>query len=459
MPLGTALPELAADLLARLGHWTRAHHRGLALGTLLGLAGFGITAFGIAPLAPDAAQLPQRLLLEPIVPPSLDGQLEALAGLRLQLSRGEVTRASDTADSLLRRLGIQDAAAAQWMRSDALARRVVEGRPGKLVQAQVDAQGRLVSLVARFPVDEADSPVPLHFHRFEITRQGDSFTSRAEQRPLERLPRLASGRIDSSLFAATDDANIPDSIAVQMAEVFATDIDFRRELRKGDRFSLIYESLSADGEPVPWGNGRLLAAEFVNNGKTYQAAWFGEGRGGYYDLNGQSKRRAFLSSPLAFSRVTSGFAMRFHPIHKTWRAHLGTDYGAPTGTPVRSVGDGNVVFTGWQNGYGNVVRIQHAGGRETVYAHLSRIDVRKGQRIGQGDRLGAVGATGWATGPHLHFEFLVGGKHQDPQIIAKASEVIELDAAQRSRFAGTAQALSQQLALASRIDGHPGQFE
>ncbi|MBQ0957988.1 M23 family metallopeptidase [Ideonella sp. 4Y11] len=459
MPLGTALPEFAADLLARLGRWTRTHHRGLALSTLLGLAGFGVTAFGIAPLAPDAAQLPQRLLLEPIVPPSLDGQLEALAGLRLQLSRGEVTRASDTADSLLRRLGVEDAAAAQWMRSDALARRIIEGRPGKLVQAQVDAQGRLLSLVARFPVDEADSPVPQSFHRFEITRQGDSFSSRAEQRPLERLPRLASGHIDSSLFAATDEANIPDGVAVQMAEVFSTDIDFRRELRKGDRFSLIYESLSADGEPVPWGNGRLLAAEFVNNGKTYQAAWFGEGRGGYYDLNGQSKRRAFLSSPLAFSRVTSGFAMRFHPIHKTWRAHLGTDYGAPTGTPVRSVGDGSVVFSGWQNGYGNVVRIQHSGGRETVYAHLSRLDVRKGQRVGQGDRLGAVGATGWATGPHLHFEFLVGGKHQDPQIIAKASEVIELDPSQRGRFASIAQEVSHQLALATRIDGHPGQVE
>ncbi|MBQ0932346.1 M23 family metallopeptidase [Ideonella sp. 4Y16] len=459
MPLGTALPEFAADLLARVGRWTRAHHRGLALSTLLGLAGFGVTAFGIAPLAPDAAQLPQRLLLEPIVPPSLDGQLEALAGLRLQLTRGDVTRASDTADSLLRRLGVEDAAAAQWMRSDALARRLIEGRPGKLVQAQVDAQGRLLSLVARFPVDEADSPVPQFFHRFEITRQGEHFSSRAEQRPLERLPRLASGRIDSSLFAATDEANIPDGVAVQLAEVFSTDIDFRRELRKGDRFSLIYESLSADGEPVPWGNGRLLAAEFVNNGKTYQAAWFGEGRGGYYDLKGQSKRRAFLSSPLAFSRVTSGFAMRFHPIHKTWRAHLGTDYGAPTGTPVRSVGDGSVVFSGWQNGYGNVVRIQHSGGRETVYAHLSRIDVRKGQRVGQGDRLGAVGATGWATGPHLHFEFLVGGQHQDPQVIAKASEVIELDPAQRGRFASLAQTVSSQLALATRIDGHPGQFE
>jgi murein DD-endopeptidase MepM/ murein hydrolase activator NlpD len=336
---------------------------------------------------------------------------------------------------------------------------LVEGRPGKLVQARVDDRGRLLSLVARYPVEQADSPVPTHFQRLSIERSGQQLASRIELRPLESTPRLASGSIDSSLFAATDRADIPDAVAVQLAEVFSADIDFRRELRKGDRFSLVYETLSADGEPVPWGSGRVLAAEFVNAGKTYQAAWFGEGRGGYYDLSGRSKRRAFLSSPLAFSRVTSGFAMRFHPIHQTWRAHLGTDYGAPTGTAVRSVGDGSVSFAGWQNGYGNVVRLQHAGGRETVYAHLSRIDVRRGQRVGQGDRLGAVGATGWATGPHLHFEFLVGGRHQDPQVIAKASETVELDAAQRGRFAAAAQVVSSQLALASRLDGHPGRVE
>jgi murein DD-endopeptidase MepM/ murein hydrolase activator NlpD len=157
----------------------------------------------------------------------------------------------------------------------------------------------------------------------------------------------------------------------------------------------------------------VLAAEFVNAGRTHQAVWFvdGQGRGAYFGPDGLSRRRAFLASPLEFSRVTSGFAMRFHPLLKSWRAHLGVDYGAPTGTAVRSVGDGVVHFAGRQNGYGNVVEVQHGNERSTLYAHLSRIDVRKGQRVEQGESLGAVGATGWATGPHLHFEFRVAGHH------------------------------------------------
>jgi murein DD-endopeptidase MepM/ murein hydrolase activator NlpD len=243
--------------------------------------------------------------------------------------------------------------------------------------------------------------------------------------------------------------------------MFAAEIDFHRELRKGDSFSVVYEALTADGEPIAWsqGSGRVLAAEFINNGKSHQAVWFGEGKGGYFDFNGQSQRRAFLASPMAFSRVTSGFAMRFHPIMQKWKAHLGVDYGAPTGTAVRSVGDGVVSFAGQQNGYGNVVQIQHAGDRMTVYAHLSRIGVRKGERIEQGQQVGAVGATGWATGPHLHFEFRVRGQHQDPLVIAKASETLALDAAQKARFAQQAQQLKTQLKVAEALTGQPGRVE
>ena len=461
MPPAREPQELLRSALAALGDWAHRHHRALGAGTLALLAGFGVTAFGIAPLAPDAAELPRRLVVEAIEPQGLDAQLEALAGLKLQLRRSDVTRASDTVDGLLQRLGVADAAAATWIRQDPLARRLLEGRAGKLVQAEVGPQGQLQSLVARYPADTPGSSVPTHFQRLRLVRDGAHWSSRVEVAPLEATTRLASGSIESSLFAATDSAQIPDAVAVQMAEVFSTDIDFRRELRKGDRFSLVYETLLADGEPVPWGSGagRLLAAEFVNNGKSYQAVWWGEGRGGYFDADGQSKRRAFLASPLEFSRVTSGFSMRLHPILQTWRAHLGTDFGAPTGTPVRSVGDGTVSFAGVQNGYGNVVRIAHAGGRETVYAHLSRIDVRKGQRVGQSERIGAVGATGWATGPHLHFEFLVGGRHQDPQVIAKASEVVTLEPAQRPRFREAASVRRTQLALAARVEGHPGRVE
>ncbi|HET7792576.1 MAG TPA: M23 family metallopeptidase, partial [Rhizobacter sp.] len=206
------------------------------------------------------------------------------------------------------------------------------------------------------------------------------------------------------------------------------------------------------GEPITWNqaSGRVLASEFVNNGRSYSAVWYQEpnSKGGYYSFDGESKRRAFLASPMEFSRVTSGFSMRMHPILKTWRAHLGVDYGAPTGTAVRSVGDGVVDFAGWQNGYGNVVQIRHSNDRTTLYGHLSRIDVRKGQRVDQGMRIGAVGATGWATGPHLHFEFKLKGQQQNPLVIAKTSEAITLSPASRVQFAMVAQQLRRQLETA-----------
>jgi murein DD-endopeptidase MepM/ murein hydrolase activator NlpD len=164
--------------------------------------------------------------------------------------------------------------------------------------------------------------------------------------------------------------------------------------------------------------------------------WFTreDGRGGYYGADGRSLRRSFLASPMEFSRVTSGFAMRFHPLLQRWRQHLGVDYAAPVGTPVRTVADGVVSFSGWQNGYGRTIEIDHGNGRTTLYAHLSRHDVKRGQRVQQGQRIGAVGMTGWTTGPHLHFEFRVNGTHQDPLRIAKASEAGVLDGASRPRF-------------------------
>jgi murein DD-endopeptidase MepM/ murein hydrolase activator NlpD len=176
-----------------------------------------------------------------------------------------------------------------------------------------------------------------------------------------------------------------------------------------------------------------------------------DGRGAYYDLSGQSKRRTFLASPLEFSRVTSGFAMRMHPILQRMRAHKGVDYAAPTGTPVRVVGDGVVEFAGWQNGYGNVVVVAHSNHRKTLYAHLSRIDVRQGERLAQGQHVGAVGATGWATGPHLHFEFIAGGVQQDPLLIAKASEAVSLAPAEKPLFEQFAQTAKLKLEVARSV--------
>ena len=432
-----------------------AKHPRALTATVVGLLGsFAVTAFGIAPLAPDAADLPKRVLVESLPVTDITPQLDELASHAIALSRSEQTRSSDTPDSLLKRAGAFDPAAAAFLRTDAQARRILQGRAGKLVQITADSEGLVQKIVARFPAEKPEQ-LGTHFTRLTVERNGQGFQARTETAPLQSQVVLGSGTIRSSLFAATDDAGIPDAIASQMADMFSGDIDFHRELRKGDRFSVVFETMTADGEPATWSqsSGRVVAAEFVNNGRTHTAVWFKEatGRGGYYGFDGQNKRRAFLASPLEFSRVTSSFAMRFHPILQRWQAHLGTDFGAPTGTPVRSVGDGTVEFAGWQNGFGNVIYVRHAGDRQTVYAHLSRIDVKKGQRIDQGQRIGAVGATGWATGPHLHFEFRVNGRHQDPRIIARASESIPLPATAKAQFTQTVASVKSQLAVAESI--------
>jgi murein DD-endopeptidase MepM/ murein hydrolase activator NlpD len=441
----------------RVEAFAARHPKALTASVVSLLSCFAVTAFGIAPLAPDAAELPTRVVVETLTTPDIAAQLDALADAGLSLSRSEATRASDTPDSLLKRAGAFDPAAATFLRTDPLARRILQGRAGKVVHLTADAAGQVEQIVARFPAERAEQQAS-HFTRLTISRAAHGFVSRLETAPLQTQVRLGSGSIRTSLFAATDEANIPDAIASQMADMFSGDIDFHRELRKGDRFSIVYEALTADGEPVPWdgGVGRLVAGEFVNNGKTHSAVWFKDaatGKGSFYGLDGQSKRRAFLASPMEFSRITSGFAMRFHPILQSWRQHNGVDYGAPMGTPVRTVGEGVVEMAGWQNGFGNVVHVRHSGDRSTVYAHLSKIDVKKGQRIEQGQRIGAVGRTGWATGPHLHFEFRVGGRHVDPRAIARASEALTLPNYARSQFQATVASVKTQLAVAEGMDG------
>jgi murein DD-endopeptidase MepM/ murein hydrolase activator NlpD len=303
---------------------------------------------------------------------------------------------------------------------------------------------RLEKLTVRWAPDDSGS-----FQRLVIDQAGGRFAARVESAPLTASTRLASGAIRTSLFAAADEARIPEAIASQLADIFAGDIDFHRALRKNDRFNIVYEALEADGEPLR--TGRILSAEFVNAGTTHQAMWFEEAgqKGGYYTLDGRSLRHSFLASPMEFSRVTSGFAMRFHPILNQWRAHLGVDYGAPMGTEVRTVGDGVVEFAGVQNGFGNVIIVKHGNSAETVYAHLSRINVKMGQKVEQGQHIGAVGATGWATGPHLHFEFRVNGIHQDPLVAARESATTPVSAAARPAFERMSQVMRSQLAAAS----------
>src|SRR5690606_15273846 len=242
----------------------------------------------------------------------------------------------------------------------------------------------------------------------------------AEQEiPAERNVQVAVGTIRSSLFGATDAAGVPYGVARQMIDILSSDVDFFRDLRAGDQFRVIYENYATNG--VNARSGRILALEFVNDGKSYEAVWFdpqtaGES-GSYYGFDGSSRRRAFLRVPLEFTRVSSGFGMRRHPVLNTLRGHRGVDYAAPTGTPVQATADGVIDFSGTQRGYGKTLVVEHHGQYSTLYAHLSRFapGMTKGTKVSQGQTIGYVGSTGMATGPHLHYEFRVAGKQIDPQ--------------------------------------------
>ena len=444
-------------LAARLVH---NHPKQLSIAvTALLLGGAGAT-YAVASLAPDAANLPVRTIVEDVQPLPLLSQYDTLQTQSMRLYRSDATRTNDTAESLLKRLGVYDPQAAAFFRADTVVQQTLMGRAGRNITVEASEGNTLLKLSARWsPEDDG------MFKRLTVEKTASGFQSKLETLPMTASSRLASGTINTSLFAATDDARIPDAIAVQLAEIFSGDIDFHRALRKGDRFSVSYETLEGDGEPMR--AGRVLSAEFVNAGKNFQAMWFQEpaangsaaastashtlSKGGYYTLAGESLRRSFLASPMEFSRVTSGFKMRFHPILQTWRAHLGVDYAAPTGTPVRTVGDGVVQFAGTQNGFGNVVMVKHHNNSVTVYAHLSRINVHGGQSVSQGQNVGAVGQTGWATGPHLHFEFRVNGAHKDPLMLAKQSDSVPVSANARAAFNQASTQVRMQLTAAATM--------
>jgi murein DD-endopeptidase MepM/ murein hydrolase activator NlpD len=318
----------------------------------------------------------------------------------------------DTLATLLARLGISDSAAFQYLRSNAEARVLTNNlRPGRAIRAETDGDGELVNLSYSLSPSETVT----------IERDGDQFTTSKAELQLERRVQMKSAEIRHSLFGAADATGLPDSVTTQIAEVFSGDIDFYKDIRKGDRFQVVYEMFYHQGEFVK--AGRVLTAEFINNGKTFAAVWYDnpadKEASGYYTPDGKNLRKAFLRSPLEFSRVTSGFGGRMHPIHNTWRQHTGVDYGAPSGTRIRATSDGVIEFAGRQGGYGNVVIVRHQGRFTTLYAHMSGFapGVKTGARVSQGEVVGYVGQTGWATGPHLHYEFRVASAAVNPLTI------------------------------------------
>ena len=412
------------------------------------LLGGGGGAFAVANLGPDAAKLPIRTLVETLEIANLDQQITALEQKTLKLYRNDITRGTDTADSLLRRLGLVDSAAATYIRQTPEVRQALLNRSGRNVSVETNEQQQLLTLTTRWLKNENDK----QFQRMVITRNDqNNFSVRTDTAPLTASVRMAGGTVASSLYAASDEARLPDSVTRQLADVFSGQIDFHRALRKGAVFSVVYETLEAEGEPLR--TGRLLSAEIINDKKTYNAVWFQEPgqKGAYYTMDGDSLRRAFLASPMPYSRRTSGFGMREHPILQTMRAHMGVDYAAPIGTPVISVADGVVVESSFHGAYGNMVVIQHNANQSTAYAHLSRMNVRKGQAIKQGEVVGAVGSTGLSTGPHLHFEFRINGRHVDPLTLAQQGPAEPIAAALRPQFNQRAQYARSQLMAAAQM--------
>lgn len=434
----------AEELLAsRVAYTFRTYPKQITAVIAAALLSAGTLA--VASLGPDASDLPVQQVLEATAPLSFAEQSQSLENFSFTLFRTDITRSSDTAEALLKRLGISDPAATAFVRGSSEARNALFARAGRTITAEATQENQLKKLSARW-IPDGDGG----FKRFVVERTPGGFVALTERDTLTPGSRLASGTIRTSLFAAADDARIPDAVASQLADIFAGDVDVR-SLRKGDRFAVVYETFEADGQALR--SGRVLSAEFESGGKVHQAVWFQPAagqKGSYYRPNGDSLRKAYLSSPVEFSRVSSGFAMRMHPILNSWRQHNGIDFAAPTGTAVRSVGDGTVDFAGTQNGYGNIVIVKHRNNQQTAYAHLSRVDVKAGESISQGQTIGAVGSTGWATGPHLHFEFRVNGEYQDPASIAQEGGA-PITAAMRPAFERIAVGARTELAAAFSV--------
>ncbi len=374
----------------------------LFVGALFGM-GAVVGAFAVAPSTVTEQVAQRRVTAAVAVTP----QTVAAAMSDAAFWREDRVLRGDTLAAILARLDVDEARAKAFAAAHAASLGRRQLLPGRTVKARIDRDGQLSELRI---MGTADWTV--------FTEEGAAFTSTREPMAVERRTFMKSGMIETSLFAAMDAAGLPDTSAVQLADIFGSEIDFHRDLRRGDRFSVVYESPTGiDGEVV--GPGRVLAAEFVNQGRVHQALYFDDasGHGSYFTPDGRNLRRSFLLSPLEFSRVTSGFSSaRLHPVLGTWIAHKGIDYGAPTGTRIRSTADGVVEFAGRKNGYGNVIVVRHGGNTETLYGHMAGFapGIRVGVHVDQGDPIGYVGMTGMATGPHLHYEFHLKGAYVDP---------------------------------------------
>ena len=403
----------------------------LAIGGICTFA--AVTAFGVAPLA-DSAVPEQRLMSEPLLINTVNA-----ANSDASFVQHEKIRRGETLSSLLSRMGVNDDEIAGFVRRDRTARGLLELRPGRTVSATLSADRSVESLNYRLgsegTLDQAK--------RLVIRRSDGRLEAVEEPLQLERSVEIRSAEVRRTLAEALEAADIPDSLVTRMGDIFGTEVDLRKDVRRGDRLRVVYQTVREAGSLEPPTVERILAVQFRGGQRKLEAVWFdrGNGNGDYYSFDGRSLSRTFLASPLEFTRVSSNYTeARLHPIFRDWRAHKGVDMHAPIGTKVRTTADGTIKFIGRQNGYGNVIIVQHNARYQTLYAHLNDFaqGLEQGSRVLQGDVIGTVGMTGWSTGPHLHFEFHIDGEHVDPMAAIEQSPVRLLQGDEKARFAEVA---------------------
>lgn len=411
--------SIPAKAFIKPHHWLALGAAFIATGVLLGLAPESAEAtrtklmvpIAVAEPGTAAVTLPLQLPefgMDTVTAQPFQGEAEGAQWRTITVKQG------DTLAALFAKAGISAKELHTILSLGADAKTLVRLYPGETLKLKSDAEGQLQELL--YEIDPANT---LH-----VQRSAQGFKVQKVLHPVERRIAHASATIDSSLFSAAQDAGLSDSVALELARIFGWDIDFALDLRQGDRFSAIYEEFYIDGTKI--GDGPVLAAAFTNQGNTYRAIRYTDAQGNadYYTPEGLAMRKAFLRTPLEFSRVTSGFNLkRYHPILKETRAHKGVDYGAPSGTPVKAAGNGKVQFLGSKSGYGNVIILQHGGHYSTVYGHLKGFarGIKTGSHVQQGQVIGYVGMTGLATGPHLHYEFRVDGVQRNPLTVALPS--------------------------------------
>lgn len=393
---GVGIPLLAVALIAPRSQ-TAADADGLNSTDTVQLAAL-TTNDAPRPTATDILAAPLGAEVQP------ERAAAELPGKEIQMT----VRSGDSLDRLFKRNKLSRADLANIMRLEAAREHLRLVKPGDTITVR-HLDGDVLTLRKDISIRESVS----------INRADDEYISDIVDRPLEKRQRQATGLIESSLFLAAAEAGVSDRTIMNLAGIFAWDIDFVLDIREGDEFTLIYDELWRDGERV--GEGDILAAEFTNQGERFRAVRYEDptGRIDYFTPEGQNVRKAFVRAPLTFSRISSNFnPRRRHPKLNTIRAHRGVDYAARTGTPIKAAGDGKIIHRGNKGGYGRTVIIQHGGNITTLYAHLSRYSkIRNGGRVRQGDIVGYVGSTGLATGPHLHYEYRRNGVHMNPRTV------------------------------------------